>query len=118
MKLYTLTKSLAVAVLVFAGASIAMPALAQYSAPTYTTWQSQWDYYHYDRHHVMLGTVVAFSPYRLTIHRHNGITQLVYLKNGTIIYPTGATPAPGQRVAVVGDYSNGGFVVNKVILHP
>jgi hypothetical protein len=110
--------SLTAAVLMFGGASIA-PAVAQdYGVPTYTTWQADWDGYHFDRHHVMLGTVAAFAPYRLTIARHNGVVQTVDLKNGTIIYPTGATPSTGQRVAIVGYYSNGTFVANRVILRP
>ena len=50
------------------------------------------------------------------MHRHNGIVQTVDLKNGTRIFPTGATPAPGERVALVGYYSNGVFVANRVIL--
>lgn len=64
----------------------------------------------------MTGIVTGFSPYRLTIQRRNGITQTVDLKNGTVIYPTGATPTQGERAALLGYYSNGTFVVNRVIL--
>ncbi|HEU5478571.1 MAG TPA: hypothetical protein VFU90_02005 [Candidatus Tumulicola sp.] len=97
--------------------SAALPASAQYSPyPTYTTWQRDWDDYHYDRQHVMLGVVTDFSPYRLTVRRRNGVDQLVDLRNGTVIYPTGATPTPGERVALVGRYSNGVFVVDRVII--
>lgn len=97
--------------------SIALPASAQvYPYPNYTTWQNGWDTYQYDRHHVMLGVVTDFAPYRLTVQRHNGAVQTVDLRNGTVIYPTGATPTPGERVALVGHYSNGVFVVGRVII--
>jgi hypothetical protein len=66
----------------------------------------------------MLGTVAAFTPYRLTVARRNGVVQTVDLKHGTVIFPTGATPATGERVALVGYYSNGTFIANRVILHP
>jgi hypothetical protein len=108
--------SLALAALV-APASISIPAFAQANPyPAYTTWQPDWDAYKYDRHHVMLGVVTSFTPYRLTVARRNGIVQTVDLKNGTVIYPTGATPSPGERVALVGYYSNGTFIANRVIL--
>jgi len=112
----TAVASLALAALL-APVTSSIPALAQaYPYSTYTTWQSDWDAYRYDHHHVMLGVVTDFTPYRLTIHRRNGVIQTVDLKNGTVIYPTGATPTPGQRVALVGYYSNGTFVANRVIL--
>ncbi|HEY2474816.1 MAG TPA: hypothetical protein VGI19_08425 [Candidatus Cybelea sp.] len=118
MKFYTGMTTLVAAVLLIGGAAIA-PATAQdYGMPGYTTWQPDWDTYHYDKHHVMLGTVTDFSPYRLTVMRHNGVVQTVDLKHGTIIYPTGATPTQGERVSLVGYYSNGTFVVNRVILRP
>ncbi|MGA8535702.1 MAG: hypothetical protein WB615_16460 [Candidatus Tumulicola sp.] len=111
--------SLALAALV-APASLSIPASAQaypaYGYPTYTTWQPGWDADRYDRQHVMLGVVTGFSPYRLTVQRRNGVVQTVDLKNGTIIYPTGATPSPGERVALVGRYSYGTFVAKRVIL--
>jgi hypothetical protein len=108
--------SLALAALL-APASMSIPAFAQaYPYPAYTAWQPDWNADRYDRHHVMLGVVTDFTPYRLTVHRRNGIVQTVDLKNGTIIFPTGATPSPGQRVALVGYYSDGTFVVNRVIL--
>jgi hypothetical protein len=84
--------------------------------PVYTTWQPAWDQYHYDKNHVMLGTVTGFSPYRLTIQRRNGVVQTVDLKNGTSIFPTGATPTQGERVALVGYWSNGTFIANRVVL--
>ena len=64
----------------------------------------------------MLSIVTNFAPYRLTVQRRNGVVQTVDLKNGTRIYPIGRTPSPGERVALVGYYSNGTFVVNRVIL--
>lgn len=96
----------------------ALPASAQqYPYPNYTTWQSGWDNHQYDKKHVMMGVVQNFSPYRLTVQRRNGEVQTVDLKNGTVIYPTGGTPQPGERVALVGHYSDGVFVVGRVILH-
>lgn len=101
----------------FAAFSLTAPAFAQtYAYPAYTTWQPDWNAYRYDKHHVMLGVVTDFAPYRLTVQRHNGMVQTVDLKNGTRIFPTGSTPAPGERVALVGYYSNGTFIVNRVIL--
>ena len=97
-------------------ASLAAPTFAQVYYPAYTTWQSDWDAYRYDQHHVMLGIVTNFSPYRLTLQRRNGIVQTVDLKNGTLIFPNGATPSPGERVALVGYYSYGTFIVNRVII--
>ena len=127
MKFYAGMISLAAAMLISGGATLA-PVAAQdapppppdydTSAPTYTTWQPAWDTYQFDRRHVMLGTVQAFSPYRLTVLRRNGDVQTVDLKNGTIIYPTGATPTTGERVSLVGYYSNGTFIVNRVIIRP
>lgn len=118
MRFYTAMASLAAAVFVMSGALSALPAAAQYDVPGYTTWQPGWDTYQYDRHHVMLGKVGAFAPYRLTVLRRNGDVQTVDLKHGTVIFPTGATPVPGERVALVGYYSNGTFIANRVILHP
>ncbi len=42
--------------------------------------------------------------------------EQIDLKNGTTILPTGMTPLQNQRVAVIGYYSNGTFVANRVIL--
>lgn len=94
-----------------------LPASAQeYGAPAYSTWQAGWDHWNYDRHHVILGTVDSFSPYRLTISRENGRVQTVDLKRGTVILPTGATPTTGERAALVGYFSDGTFIVNRLIL--
>jgi len=41
---------------------------------------------------------------------------MIDLKNGTVILPTGATPSPSQRVAVIGYYSKRTFIANRVIL--
>ncbi|MBV9333759.1 MAG: hypothetical protein JO146_07105 [Candidatus Eremiobacteraeota bacterium] len=120
MKLYAAMTSTVAAMLILGGALTAVPALAQYDEygppPPYTTWQPSWDQYQYDRHHVILGRVTDFHPYRLTIMRRNGNVQTIDLKHGTEIYPTGATPAPGERAAIVGYYSNGTFIANRVIL--
>jgi hypothetical protein len=91
-------------------------ASAQVYGPVYSTWQPAWDRFEYDRHHVILGTVAHFSPYRVSIQRPDGMVQTVDLKNGTVIRPTGATPRPGDRIAAYGYYSNGTFVVNGLIL--
>jgi hypothetical protein len=124
MKITTRTAiaSLALAALI-APLSSAAPAMAQAppdqtTVTVYTTWQPDWDAYKYDKAHVMLGEVANFTPYRLTIQRRNGAQQTVDLKNGTLIYPTGATPTQGERAALVGYYSNGTFIANRVILRP
>jgi hypothetical protein len=127
MKFYAAMTSLAAAACIMGGALTALPAGAQYDqppppppygVPPYTTWQPGWDTYQYDTHHVMLGKVGAFTPYRLTVMRRNGEVETVDLKHGTVIYPTGSTPVPGERVALVGYYSNGTFIADRVILHP
>ncbi|MGA8326335.1 MAG: hypothetical protein WB757_09655 [Candidatus Cybelea sp.] len=118
MKLHNAIISLAAAALLLGGAGTAIPAMSQQDIPPYTTWQSGWDQNHYDGHHVMLGTVADFSPYRLTVARRNGMVQTIDLKHGTVIYPTGATPTQGERVALVGYYSSGTFIANRVILRP
>jgi hypothetical protein len=82
----------------------------------YTSWQAAWDQRKYDRDHIVVGEVVEFLPYRLKIARHNGMEQTVDLKKGTAIYPLGATPAQGERAALLGSYSDGTFVVDRVVL--
>jgi len=86
--------------------------------PQYSSWQAAWDRYEYDRHHVILGTVTNFAPYRLQIARRNGNVQIIDLKNGTVIRPTGATPTVNERVAILGYYSKGTFIANRVIIRP
>jgi hypothetical protein len=87
-----------------------------HGVPQYNSWQSAWDRFEFDRHHVILGRVAAFAPYRLQVARRDGAVQMIDLKNGTVILPTGATPSPSQRVAVIGYYSHGTFIANRVIL--
>jgi Ni/Co efflux regulator RcnB len=108
-----------------AGAALtnAAPAAAQQmmepgmgGVPTYDTWQAGWDHGQYDRHHVVLGRVASFSPYRLSIQRQNGNVQNVDLKRGTVIRPEGSTPSAGERVAMIGYYSNGTFIVSSLVL--
>jgi hypothetical protein len=94
-----------------------LPAAAQQVVPVYDHWQASWDAYQYDRRHVILGTVAAFEPFRLEVARRDGVVQMIDLKDGTVILPTGATPATNERVAVVGYYSKGTFIANRVILH-
>lgn len=98
------------------GANV-LPAAAQQVVPHYDRWQASWDTYQFDRRHVILGTVASFQPFRLDVARRDGVVQMIDLKNGTVILPTGATPATNQRVAVVGYYSKGTFIANRVILH-
>ena len=102
-----------------------LPAAAQQSygpdntmgAPHYRTWQPAWDQGDVDRRHVILGTVSDFKPFRLQVARRNGDVQNIDLKPGTRIFPTGETPTTNERVAVIGYYSNGTFIANRVILH-
>ena len=84
--------------------------------PVYTTWQPQWDRYEYDRRHVILGTVVGFHPYRVTVARQDGDIQTIDLKPGTVIHPIDATPVRGDRIAIYGYYSNGTFIANGLVL--
>jgi hypothetical protein len=84
--------------------------------PVYEHWQPGWDTYQYDHHHVILGTVTNFQPFRLQIARRNGNVQMIDLKNGTVILPTGTTPMVNERVAIVGYYSNGTFIANRVLV--
>jgi hypothetical protein len=108
---------------VAAVAAAVAPAAAQevieygpHHVPMYVQWQPGWDAFRYDHRHVILGTVVSFAPYRLQVARRDGVTQQIDLKNGTVILPTGATPASTQRVAVIGYYSKGTFIANRVLL--
>jgi hypothetical protein len=121
----TLPASVALALLIGAGwshtVSAQQPCGGPYGqgpgyVPTYTRWQPGWNMGNYDRNHVMLGIVTNFSPYRLTLRRRNGITQTIDLKNGTEIFPQGSTPGQGQRVAVLGYWSNGTFIANRLVL--
>jgi hypothetical protein len=88
--------------------------------PTYNTynhWMPAWDNGEYDRHHVLIGSVASFKPYRLLLASHQGSeTTQVDLKNGTIIRPEGTNLTPGMRVAVMGYWSKGTFIANRVIL--
>jgi hypothetical protein len=40
-----------------------------HGVPQYNSWQSAWDRFEFDRHHVILGRVAAFAPYRLQVAR-------------------------------------------------
>jgi hypothetical protein len=117
MKLSFKVLAIATALIGASAASLA-PAQAQpyYNGPVYNGWQAGWDRFQFDRRHVILGTVSAFQPFRVTVLRRNGNVQLIDLKNGTVILPTGATPAPGEHIAIVGYYSQGTFIANRLIL--
>jgi len=114
----------ALAMLLALGSAAAVPAAAQdmgmeygpHHVPLYQTWQPGWDAYRFDHRHVILGTVASFAPFRLRVARRDGVTQQIDLKNGTVILPTGATPTSSQRVAVIGYYSHGTFIANRVLL--
>lgn len=119
------TSALALLLAGSATAAAVSPAFAQdasvqygpHHVPMYQSWQPGWDAGRFDRHHVILGTVARFAPYRLEVARRNGVVQQIDLKNGTVILPTGATPTVSQRVAVVGYYRHGTFIANRVMLH-
>jgi hypothetical protein len=123
-KVGTATRPLALGLALFAAASTV--AVAQddngYGRfdPTYNTynhWMPTWDNGNYDRHHVLIGTVADFKPYRLLLaQRQGGDTTQVDLKNGTVIRPEGTTLTSGMRVAVMGYWSKGTFIANRVIL--
>ena len=110
--------------IVGAAAFFALPASSQVTecgpagVPTYTTWQSAWNAYSYDQDHVVLGTVGGFTPYRLTVVGQQGTSAVIDLKPGTAIFPTGQTPTEGEHVAVVGYWSRGTFIADRVILRP
>jgi hypothetical protein len=87
-----------------------------HGVPVYQAWQPAWDRFRFDRRHVILGTVANFEPYRLQVARRDGNVQMIDLKNGTVILPTGATPAINERVAIVGYYSHGTFIANRVLI--
>ena len=99
-----------------AGADEEIIVVGPHHVPAYTTWQAAWDRDEFDRHHVILGTVTNFQPYRLHVARRDGDVQLIDLKNGTVILPTGATPMPNEHVAIVGYYSHGTFIANRVLI--
>jgi hypothetical protein len=105
------------------GASVLAPAGAQMypdrddEAPAYGQWQPGWDRGEFDQKHIMIGTVVKFTPFRLDLARQNGDVQTIDLRNGTVIRPVGATPVRNERVAVEGSYSRGTFVANRIIIH-
>ena len=112
----------ALSAIVLAGAASAARAdeiivIGPHGVPVYETWQTAWDRFEYDRHHVILGTVVSFEPYRLQIARRDGNVQMIDLKRGTVIRPTDATPMQNERVAILGYYSHGTFIANRVIIH-
>jgi hypothetical protein len=79
-------------------------------------WDSAWDSGTYDRLHYVIGTVASFSPYRLLVARGSGETTQVDLKHGTLIRPVGLDLSPGEHVAVVGYWSKGTFIANRVVL--
>ncbi|HTW84343.1 MAG TPA: hypothetical protein VMD91_09775 [Candidatus Sulfotelmatobacter sp.] len=85
---------------------------------TITTWQTTWDAGNYDRHHVLIGTVADSKPYRLLLSPADPTDHetMVDLKDGTVIRPDGTTLVPGMRVAVMGYWSKGTFIANRVIL--
>jgi len=108
-----------------ASAAAAAPARADevtvvvgpHAVPMYNAWQPGWDRHEFDRHHVILGTVAGFQPFRLEVARRDGAIQQIDLKDGTVILPTGATPMRNERVAVIGYYSRGTFIANRVLIH-
>lgn len=120
---------IAAAALMLAAGSV-NPAAAQTDAsnvnpdtfdPAYNSvdsWEPAWDTGTYDRHHVLIGTIADFKPFRMLIQPAdpNGNATTVDLKNGTVIRPDGTSLAPGMRVAVMGYWSKGTFIANRVVL--
>ena len=86
------------------------------TGPLPDAWDTAWDTGTYDRLHYVIGTVASFTPYRLSIARLNGETTQIDLKKGTIIRPLGLDLSPGEHVAVVGYWSKGTFIANRVVL--
>jgi len=84
--------------------------------PNYTQWQKSWDRAAFRNPHVIVGEVIDFRPYRVRLRRSSGKLETVDLKHGTQILPVDATPTPGERVALVGYYSNGTFVADRLII--
>jgi hypothetical protein len=80
-------------------------------------WNTAWDSGNYT-HHVLIGTIADFKPYRMLLQPvdPNGNATTVDLKNGTVIRPDGTQLSPGMRVAVMGYWSKGTFIANRVIL--
>lgn len=117
-------RPLALGLAVFAAAGTT--ALAQDAGPgdntfdpqynTYDHWSPAWNNGNYDRHHVLIGTVASFQPYRLLLSRPNGAAVQIDLKNGTVIRPEGTNLSAGERVAVTGYWSKGTFIANRIIL--
>ena len=94
------------------------PVYGPHNVPQYVRWQDARERYEFDRHHVILGTVTGFAPYRLQVARRDGNVQTIDLENGTVILPIGTTPMRNELVAVVGYYSRGTFIANRVLIHP
>jgi len=86
------------------------------TTPLPDVWNSAWDSDGYDRLHYVIGTVASFSPYRLLVARGAGVTTEIDLKKGTVIRPMGLTLSPGERVAVVGYWSKGTFIADRIVL--
>ena len=45
------------------------PVYGPHNVPQYVRWQDARERYEFDRHHVILGTVTGFAPYRLQVAR-------------------------------------------------
>jgi len=96
-------------------ATQAAPASAQ--ASLYERWNAQWDAGSYDHHHLLVGTIASFTPYRLLLSRdQGGETTRVDLKHGTTIRPEGMSLSPGEHIAVMGYWSKGTFIANRIVL--
>jgi len=114
--LFALAASLTTAAVPASAQTVVTVQVDANGVPAYDRWQTEWDRYHFDRRHVILGSVTNFAPYRLQIVRRNGDVQNVDLKNGTVILPTGATPTQGEHVAIIGYYSKGTFIVSRLLI--
>lgn len=61
------------------------------------------------------GRVTSFDGrYRLEVRDENGYQDNVTLHDGTIINPTGLTPAPGMAVTILGYNAGSYFAANEI----
>jgi hypothetical protein len=86
------------------------------TGPLPDAWDTAWDGATYDHRHYVIGTVSSFTAYRLSVARAGDEMMQIDLKKGTVIRPTGLNLAPGERVAVIGYWSKGTFIANRIVL--
>jgi len=88
------------------GAAPASAQMVPYAAPGFQV----------GRHHVD-GRIVDSRPFFIAVRVGPQVIP-VHLHQGTVILPTGTTLEPGMRVAVEGNWGDGGrFFANRIVLH-